>query len=323
MRRIGSAAVLVSFFLLGLAFGCADGRAAAKPSTCPPGALGTARIMELGTRGGLALGLKTYPQTLDLADHEVVLTFDDGPSPATTPAILDALARQCVKATFFLIGRNSEAAPNLVRRELADGHTLGHHTFSHPAATLRGLSEAAARRDVDKGFAADDKAAYGRAEAEPKVPFFRFPGFADTPELVAWLAKRNIAVFGADLWGSDWLPMSPKAELGLVLERLEAERGGILLLHDISRSTAAMLPELLTELKRRGFKIVHLVPGTDRPVLRQAPDGWTSETEAIIRQVQPKLALPDKGNVRDFTRTDVPEDKTPLSDMPRPVPDAE
>ncbi|MGP0059565.1 MAG: polysaccharide deacetylase family protein [Beijerinckiaceae bacterium] len=315
--------MLLSFFLLGLAFGCADGRAAAKPSTCPSGALGTARTIELDTKGGLAVGLKTYPQTLDLADREVVLTFDDGPSPATTPAILDALARQCVKATFFLIGRNSQAAPNLVRRELADGHTLGHHTFSHPAATLRSLSETAARRDVDKGFEADDKAAYGRAVAEPKVPFFRFPGFADTPELDAWLAKRNIAVFGADLWGSDWLPMTPKAELGLVLERLEAARSGILLLHDTRRSTALMLPELLAELKRRGFKIVHLVPGTDRPALRTAPDGWTSQTEAIIRQVQPKLALPNKGNVRDFTRTDVPDETNQPPAMPRPISGAE
>ncbi|MGO9022965.1 MAG: polysaccharide deacetylase family protein [Beijerinckiaceae bacterium] len=317
MRRIGPPAALVGFFLLGLVFGCVEGRPAARPSACPPDALGTARTIALSTKGGLALGLETYPQTLDLADHEVVLTFDDGPWPATTPAILDALARQCVKATFFLVGRNSEAAPNLVRRELAEGHTLGHHTFSHPAATLRGLSEAAARRDIDKGFEADDKAAYGRAEAEPKVPFFRFPGFADTPELLAWLAKRNIAVFGADLWASDWLPMTPQAELGRVLERLEAERGGILLLHDTRRSTALMLPELLIELKRRGFRIVHLVPGADRPALRRAPDGWTSETEAIIRQVQPKLAFPDKVKVRDFTQTDLPEENISSDGKPR------
>ncbi len=86
----------------------------------------------LGTQGGFAIGLKTYPQTLALADHEVVLTFDDGPA-ATTPLVLNALARECVHATFFLIGRNAAARPALVKRqELADGHTIGHHTFSHP-----------------------------------------------------------------------------------------------------------------------------------------------------------------------------------------------
>ena len=264
----------------------------AKPAACPPTALGTERTLTVGSKGGLTLGLKTYPQTLDLADHEVVLTFDDGPWPATTPQVLDALARQCVKATFFLIGRNAAAAPWLVRREIAEGHTLGHHTFSHPAATLRGVPDAVARRDIDKGFAADDEAAYGQAAAEPRVPFFRFPGFADTPELVSWLEGRNIAIFGADLWASDWLLMTPQAELHLVLERLEAHKGGILLLHDTRRETARMLPELLVELKKRGFKIVHLVPGTEPPALRKAPQGWTSETEAIIRQVEPKLAEP-------------------------------
>jgi peptidoglycan/xylan/chitin deacetylase (PgdA/CDA1 family) len=281
------------------------------PAPCPAGALGTSRVLSLDTKGRLALGLKTYPQSLDLADHEVVLTFDDGPWPATTPSVLDALAQQCVKATFFLIGRNAQAAPDLVQRELAAGHTLGHHSFSHPAATLRGLSDAAARQDIDKGFEADDKAAYGKAESPPKVPFFRFPGFADTPELVDWLASRNIAVFGADLWAFDWLPLTPQAELDRVLNKLEKEKRGILLLHDTHRSTAAMLPELLIELKRRGFKIVHIVPGTDAPdekppALRQAPAGWTSETEAIIRRIRPKLALPNATSVRDFTRRNAP-----------------
>jgi peptidoglycan/xylan/chitin deacetylase (PgdA/CDA1 family) len=341
MTRIGSLAAAIGLFLLGFASSFARERPPAKPlapAPCPPDALGTARVLAIGpksnakdaSKSGLTLGLKTYPQTLDLADHEVVLTFDDGPWPGTTPAILTALAQQCVKATFFLIGRNAEAAPDLVQRELAEGHTLGHHSFSHPAATLRGLSDAAARRDIERGFSADDIAAYGHAEAEPKVPFFRFPGFADTPELDTWLTNRKIILFGADLWASDWLRMTPKAELDLVLNRLEAEKGGILLMHDIHRTTAAMLPDLLVELKRRGFKIVHLVPGTDPPPLRNAPAGWTSETEAIIRQVRPdlpKLALPDKapekGEIRDFTQTGVPEETVPPPGIPQAAPKEE
>ncbi len=280
--------------LASLALRCPAISALANPA-CPADALGVSRQIVLGTKGGFAIGLKTYPQSLDLADHEVVLTFDDGPSPATTPLVLDALAKQCVQATFFLIGRNAAAHPALVRREIAAGHTLGHHTFSHPAETLRLMSEAAARADIEKGFAADDKAAYGKsksatAEAGPKVRFFRFPGFADTPKLDAWLESHNIGIFGADFWASDWLMLTPDAELERILTRLDKDGRGILLLHDTRRSTALMLPKLLVELKKRGFHIVHVVPGAGPPPpFRQAPQGWTSETETILAKLLPRL----------------------------------
>jgi peptidoglycan/xylan/chitin deacetylase (PgdA/CDA1 family) len=261
-------------------------------NNCPATALGTSRTLTLGTKGGFKIGLKSYPQSLDLADHEVVLTFDDGPSPKTTPLVLDALGKECVHATFFLIGRNAAAYPALVKRELAAGETIGHHTFSHPAKTLRLMSEAAAKADIEKGFAADDTAAYGQFTGAPKVGFFRYPGFADTPALDAWLASRNIGVFGADLWASDWLPMSPDEELKLVLERLDKEGRGILLLHDTKRSTALMLPKLLAALKQKGFHIVQLVPADSAPPqFRAAPKGWTSETEEILA----KVLSPHKG----------------------------
>ncbi|MGH6935413.1 MAG: polysaccharide deacetylase family protein, partial [Methylocella sp.] len=232
-------------------------------AACPPDALGVARTLEVGTTGGLQVGLKTYPRSLALDDHEIVLTFDDGPSAQTTPTVLDALAKECVKATFFLVGRNAKALPALVKREIAEGHPVGHHTFSHPAATLRNLSDSMAREEILRGFEADDKAAYGTAGGAPKVPFFRFPGFADTPELIAWLSAKNIAVFGADLWVSDWDTMTPEAELALTLSRLDKERRGILLLHDTKQQTAAMLPDLLQDLKKRGYKIVNIVRGTN------------------------------------------------------------
>jgi peptidoglycan/xylan/chitin deacetylase (PgdA/CDA1 family) len=252
---------------------------------CPPEALGVARTFEVGTSGGLQVGLKTYPRSLALDDREIVLTFDDGPAAQTTPKVLDALAKECVKATFFLVGRNAEALPALVKREIAEGHTVGHHTFSHPAATLRGLSESAAQEEILRGFEADDKAAYGTASGAPKVRFFRFPGFADTPALVAWLSAKNIAVFGADLWVSDWQSMTPETELALILSRLDKEKRGILLLHDTKEQTAAMLPDLLQELKKRGYKIVNIVPGTNPAPTRAAPEGWTSATEKIIADV--------------------------------------
>ena len=96
-----------------------------------------ARVVQaVGTQGGLEVGLKTYPRAIPLADHEVIITFDDGPEATNTPKILDALAAECVRATFFEIGRNAEGLPRIARREVLDGHTVAHHTWSHPQPTL-------------------------------------------------------------------------------------------------------------------------------------------------------------------------------------------
>ena len=85
------------------------------------------------------------------------------------------------------------------------------------------------------------------------------PGFASTPALLDRLAARQIVVFGADLWASDWNPMTPGQELSLVLGRLEATHGGIVLFHDTKQQTAAMLPAFLRSLKAGGYRIVHVV----------------------------------------------------------------
>ncbi len=277
-RQAAAGAVISALFSL---------NAAAAPA-CSPDKLGTERTLALSTAGGFAIGLQTYPRTLALADHEVVLSFDDGPWPTTTPKVLDALAKECVKATFFLIGRNAQAYPALARREVAEGHSIGNHTFSHPAKTLRLMRDAAARADIARGFVADETAAYGSANGQ--ITFFRFPGFADTPALVNWLERRNIGVFGSDLWASDWLLLTPQAELDLVLKRLERVKRGILLLHDSRVSTADMLPALLRALKQRGYKIVHIAPGPQTPQFRPSPPGWKSETEEILATIIPRLA---------------------------------
>lgn len=221
-------------------------------------ALGTTRILEVPA--GQRVGLKSFPQTLPLAEKEVVLTFDDGPWPTTTAAILDALKAECVRATFFLIGENARARPALVKREMAEGHTVAHHSMTHPAATLAKLPHAEAVAEIDRGIAADDMAAYGSAAGAPRVPFFRFPGFASTPALLDDLSRRGISVFGADLWASDWNRMEPAQQLELVLGRLEAAGRGIILFHDTKAQTAAMIPGFLRALKMRGYKVVHIVP---------------------------------------------------------------
>jgi peptidoglycan/xylan/chitin deacetylase (PgdA/CDA1 family) len=252
--------------------------------SCGPEMLGTSRTITVDASKGLAIGLQSYPRTLALNDHEVVLTFDDGPAPATRQ-VLDALAEQCVRATFFLVGRQAAESPQLVKREIAEGHTVGHHSNTHPERTLRLMSEEAAKTDIDHGIAAVEKAAYGVTGPQPKTPFFRFPGFADTPELVSWLEGRGITIFGSDLWASDWQEMTPQAELELVMGRLEKAKKGIILFHDPRPSTAKMMPDFLRELKKRGFHIVHMVPGAGPTPIEDAGPGWTSTTEPIIVKV--------------------------------------
>ena len=225
---------------------------------CAADALGTSRVLAVDPAVSPRVGRKQFPATLPLGPREVVLTFDDGPWPGTTPRVLDALQRECVRATFFVLGRNAVTYPDILRRELADGHTVAHHTWSHPL--LNRIAASAAEAEIDRGIAAVDGVLYGKRESQPATPFFRFPGFASSPALLDYLARRRIVVFGADLWASDWNPMSPDAELRLVLHRLEQAHGGIVLFHDTKRQTAAMLPALLRALKTRGFRVVHVVP---------------------------------------------------------------
>jgi peptidoglycan-N-acetylglucosamine deacetylase len=239
---------------------------AAQGEPCPDNAaaLGTARALVVDAATTPRVGRKQFPQTLPLAPKEVVLTFDDGPEPGSTGRVLDALARECARAMFFLLGRSALAHPELARRALAEGHTVAHHTFSHPL--LDRMSLAAAEAEIDRGFAAVDATLYadrasGRAaEQPPRTPFFRFPGFASSSALLDRLERRGIVVFGADLWAGDWVAMSPQHQLELVLRRLEANRGGIVLFHDTKRQTAAMLPAFLRALKSRDYRNVVPVP---------------------------------------------------------------
>jgi peptidoglycan/xylan/chitin deacetylase (PgdA/CDA1 family) len=227
-----------------------------------PDALGTARVLAIDPAATPPLGRKHFPQTLPLARKELVLTFDDGPLPGPTNRVLAALKEQCVRATFFVLGRNAKAHPALTRRALADGHTVAHHTYSHPLLSRMSLERAG--HEIVYGMIAVDTALYGEAAGTrrnlPVTPFFRFPGFAGSPALLDMLRQRGVAVFGADVWGSDWNPMSPGQLREQLMQRLSATGGGIVLLHDTQPHTAAMLPEFLRELKRRDYRVVHVVP---------------------------------------------------------------
>ncbi len=241
--------------------------AAAEPCPGNPQALGTARVISVNAATTPRLGHKHFPAGLPLRAKELVLTFDDGPWPTTTPRVLAALKHECVRATFFLLGRNAEAYPQIARRTAAEGHTVGHHTFSHPL--LSQMSLARAEAEIDRGIAADELAVHGVRRTEPTTPFFRFPGFASNQPLLDRAQQRGLVVFGADIWASDWLPMEPSVQLELILARVERIGRGIVLFHDTKAQTAQMLPAFLRELKRRGYRIVHVVPGSGTLVKHQ------------------------------------------------------
>lgn len=235
--------------------------APAVAGSCPRAdALGTARVLEIDASRGVFVGSKSYPDTLPLAEREVVLTFDDGPAGATTDAILAALAEQCVQATFFVVGEMARVRPAQLRQLVALGHTVGTHSMTHPI--LSTLPADVAARQIADGWRTVDTILYGRAGGRPATPFFRYPGFSGTPALDAALKAQGIAVFGADFWGSDWAITDPEQLLTTVLARLDAAGRGILLLHDTKRATATILPRLLVAMQARGFRVVHLVAKT-------------------------------------------------------------
>lgn len=232
--------------------------ATAYAADCPrPGTLGTSRILAVDPAQYPRVGTKSFPQTLPLNDKEIILTFDDGPA-ATTSAVLKALRDECVHATFFMVGKGAQEMPAMVKRVAAEGHTIGHHTWSH--RYLARIGFAAAKEEIDRGIEADNAALAGVPSRTRTAPFFRFPYFESTPELLDYIQSKHYAVFGADFWASDWEPMTPEVQLKLLIGRLEAIRKGILLLHDPRGQTAAMLPAFLRYLREHGYRVVHIVP---------------------------------------------------------------
>jgi peptidoglycan/xylan/chitin deacetylase (PgdA/CDA1 family) len=172
--------------------------------------------------------------------------------------VLAALAQECVRATFFLIGQHATEHPDMVKRIAREGHTIGHHTWSHPF--MARIPADKAKAEIDRGIAADEMALKGVSTTTPSTPFFRFPYFESTTDELDLLQARGIVVFGADLWASDWNEMTPEQELKLITERLAAAGKGIILFHDPKARTAAIMPAFLRYLRENGFHVVHVVP---------------------------------------------------------------
>jgi peptidoglycan-N-acetylglucosamine deacetylase len=212
--------------------------------------LGLSRMVEVDTSGGPLFGRGSNEF---LADGEIVLTFDDGPLRPYTRAVLKALAQHCTKATFFLVGRMAASDPAMVREVAQAGHTVGSHTWSH--AKLSSLSADKAEEEVEMGLSA-----VAAALEAPAAPFFRFPYLRPNTAAVDYLKTRDIASFMIDVDSRDFRTRDAAEVQKNVLTQLAGRRKGIILFHDIQRSTVHALPELLAELKKRGFKVVHMVP---------------------------------------------------------------
>jgi peptidoglycan/xylan/chitin deacetylase (PgdA/CDA1 family) len=220
--------------------------------------LGTSRVLTIEPGEYQRLGLMQYPQTLPLADHEVIITFDDGPLPPSSKQVLDVLASQCVKVTYFLVGSMAHYFPAVVRRMYAEGHTIGTHSETHPTR-FDHISIDKVRYEIDQGIA---NVAAALGNPDDVAPFFRIPGLGRTDAVEHELAARDLVVFSADVVADDWFRgIKPGEIVRRAVSRLEQHGKGILLLHDIHPHTAAALPALLKELKDKGFHVVHIVPG--------------------------------------------------------------
>jgi peptidoglycan/xylan/chitin deacetylase (PgdA/CDA1 family) len=250
-----------------LSLGAVSSQAAATDYDCAydPKASHLSRIVAADSTNGPVYGQvlnaasnKSQSRTLNLHDHEIVLSFDDGPLGANTQMVLDTLQKHCVKAMFFSVGRMAQANPKLIQEVERRGHTVGSHTWSHPRA-MDQMQPDDAKVEIEKGFAA-----VSQALGKPIAPFFRFPGLRDSPDAVAYLASRNISVWSVDVISGDTDPGANSARITKdVLSRIRQLGKGIVLFHDIKKPTAEALDGILTELEKDGYKFVQPVSNTN------------------------------------------------------------
>jgi peptidoglycan/xylan/chitin deacetylase (PgdA/CDA1 family) len=229
--------------------------APAKMPCANPDALGIGRVVEIDTTGGPGFGFEHFKQLDFLKDKEVVLTFDDGPWPGNTPAVLKALADECTTGIFFSIGKHATYYPEILKQVAAAGHTIGTHTWGHTTLTNKKLTEQQRKDEIEKGFSAV-KWALGASPA----PFFRFPALQHPPEMVTYLGTRNIAMFSCDLDSFDFKARNAQQVIDVTFKKLDKFGKGIILMHDFHKHTAEALPALLRKLKAGGYKVVQMKP---------------------------------------------------------------
>jgi peptidoglycan/xylan/chitin deacetylase (PgdA/CDA1 family) len=258
------------------------------PPCDKPGGMGLSRIVQIDTTGGPAFGFEHFKQYDFLRDHEVVLTFDDGPWPQNTPAIIKALTDQCLKATFFEIGEHASWHPELSKMVAAAGMTIGSHTWSHKDLARNPYASdiEQAKQEIELGVSAVHHAVDG-----PIAPFFRFPDLQQPPALLSYLGSRNIATFSTDIDSFDFKMHRPEQVVDSVISKLKKRGKGIVLMHDFKPATAAALPELLRQLQANGFKVVHMVPNAPVVTLAKYDDMLRQQDKMDVTNTRPENSV--------------------------------
>ena len=260
-----------------------------KQACANPNALGVSRVVEIDTTGGPGFGFETFKQFDFLTDKEVVLTFDDSPWPVNTPAVLKALAEECTKGLFFSVGKHATYHPEILRQVLAQGHTVGTHTWSHLNLNSKKMTEQQAKDEIEKGFSAV-KFALGTNPA----PFFRFPQLQHNPAMVTYLGTRNVAMWSTDLDSFDFRKgATPEKIVNTVMTKLDKLGKGIILMHDFQKNTGEALPSLLARLKAGGYKVVQIkakttfesLPEYDEALMKEMKVPTASTTTRPISSV--------------------------------------
>ena len=250
-----------------------------------PNALGVARVVEIDTETGPGFGFEHFKAYDFLRDKEVVLTFDDGPWQGNTPAILKALADQCTKALFFPIGKHAGWHPEILKRVVAAGHTVGSHTWSHK--DLSRMTAQEATDEIEKGIAAVSIAMGNK----PIAPFFRFPALRHPPEMVKYLGDRNVGIFSTDLDSFDFKMRKPDQVVKSVMAKLAKHGKGIILMHDFQQATAGAAPELLKELKDGGYKVVQITGKTPTEPKKEYVDMVLKEMGGGLDESRPMSSV--------------------------------
>ena len=223
----------------------------------PEFTLRTYRIRQVTVEGrisGEPVSVHEIPRGAGRTGKEVALTFDDGPWPGATDRVLAILRRLHVRATFFMVGRQVEAYPGVVRRVEAAGHEIGNHSFDHPEG-FAGLTEERVAAEMS-----DTSALLADLGVVPTS--FRPPGGSYDDGVVSAARAQGMRTVLWDIDPRDWVTgESPKLIVSTVLRRVRP--GSIVLLHDgggDAQHTIEALPDLIRGLRHRGYRFV-AIPG--------------------------------------------------------------
>jgi peptidoglycan/xylan/chitin deacetylase (PgdA/CDA1 family) len=177
----------------------------------------------------------------------IAMTFDDGPSGPNTPRLLDLAAKKHIKLTFFLIGENAARYPQLVQRELAEGHQVGNHTYTHPV--LSKMTDDGIRSEIQK----TQDAIINAAGYKPVI--MRPPYGALTARQRLWVANEfGFKIILWDVDPNDWKNPGPAVVAQRILAAVRP--GSIILSHDIHSGTVDAMPQVFDTLLARGYKFV-------------------------------------------------------------------